>query len=50
VAHRAEQDANRVLADVRRTWSDNYAEPAWWHEDWVSEQINRAAQSFDDAL
>jgi ATP-dependent helicase YprA (DUF1998 family) len=50
VAHRADQDANRVLADVRRTWSDGYAEPAWWHEDWVSEQINRAGHSFDEAF
>ena len=27
---------------LRRTWSDGDAEPAWWYEGWVHDQVSRA--------
>ncbi|GAA0276384.1 DEAD/DEAH box helicase [Cryptosporangium japonicum] len=50
VTRRAEVTANRVMQQLRRTWSDDTGTPAWWHEGWVHDQITRAAATFDDAF
>ncbi|MBI1377387.1 MAG: DEAD/DEAH box helicase [Frankiales bacterium] len=50
VTLRAQHTADRVLADLRRTWELDGHEPSWWYDGWVHDQVAGAAQALDDAL
>lgn len=47
VTRRATTTATGVIADLRRTWEHDSMAPSWWHENWVHEQVRRAADVFD---
>lgn len=50
VIRRAKATAQRVLQELRQTWTDDGGDPAWWHEAWVHDQITHAVATFDDAF
>lgn len=50
ITRRAETTAQRVLADLRRTWADDGIDPTWWHDGWVHDQIQHAAAALDEVL
>lgn len=50
VARRAQTRAERVLANLRKTWQLDGGDPSWWSDVWVHDQIARAPQAFDDAF
>jgi ATP-dependent helicase YprA (DUF1998 family) len=50
VTHRAQQTAERVLGELRHTWSLDGGDPTWWSDTWVHDQVKQAAAAFDDAF
>ena len=50
VGVRAGRHAERVLTELRRTWAVDGVSPAWWRDDWVGDQLSRAAKAFDEAF
>lgn len=46
----AERAATGVLAELRRTWTEDGVDPDWWHEEWLAEQVRHAASAFDQAF
>ncbi|MGI8631830.1 MAG: Zn-binding domain-containing protein, partial [Solirubrobacterales bacterium] len=42
--------AERVLADLRRTWVDGGDAAAWWYDGWASDVVAGAPESLDRAL
>jgi ATP-dependent helicase YprA (DUF1998 family) len=46
----AVQRAQRVLAELRRTWAESGDEVSWWSDDWVADVVKSAAGSLDLAL
>ena len=50
LVRRAQATAERVLAELRRTWALDGGDPAWWSETWVHDQVKQAAASLDDAF
>jgi ATP-dependent helicase YprA (DUF1998 family) len=50
VDRRAQQTAERVLTDLRRTWQASGAEPAWWSPTWVHDQVQHAARLLDESF
>ena len=50
VSMRAQQTAERVLAELRHTWALDAGDPSWWSDTWVHDQVKQAAASFDDAF
>ncbi len=50
LAKSARITAQRVMDDLRRSWQLDHADPAWWFDGWVAEQLDRAAQAFDNAF
>ncbi|MGI8984357.1 MAG: DEAD/DEAH box helicase, partial [Acidimicrobiales bacterium] len=47
---RAVPRAERVLADLRRTWVDGGDAAAWWYDGWASDVVAGAPESLDRAL
>jgi len=47
---RAQATAERVLAELRRTWALDGGDPGWWSDTWVQDQIKHAAAALDDAF
>lgn len=47
---RAQQTAERVLAELRHTWALDRGDPVWWSGTWVHDQVKHAAASLDDAF
>ncbi len=50
VTLRAQRTAERVLADLQRTWALDDHQPSWWYDGWVHDQIVGSAQALDDAV
>lgn len=50
VTRRAQQTAERVLAELRRTWALDRGDPPWWSDTWVHDQVTHAAASLDAAF
>ncbi|WP_409484301.1 DEAD/DEAH box helicase [Arsenicicoccus dermatophilus] len=50
VARRAQARAERVLAELRKTWALDGGDPVWWSDTWVHDQVAGAARSFDAAF
>jgi len=46
----AAQRAERVLAELRRTWAANDDLVPWWYEGWVSDVVAHAPENLDHAL
>ena len=49
-APRAQRTAERVLADLRRTWPTAAHEPPGGTTDWVDDQVSQRRRSFDEAF
>ncbi|WP_222271956.1 DEAD/DEAH box helicase [Modestobacter marinus] len=50
VTLRAERTAQRVMADLRRTWQATGGEPPWWSDTWVHDQVKHAARLLDESF
>ena len=50
VTRRAQRTAERVLAELRRTWALDGGTPTWWSDTWVHDQVKQAAAAFDDSF
>jgi superfamily II DNA/RNA helicase len=50
VTLKAQRTAERVLADLRRTWQASGKEPLWWSDTWVHEQVQTAARLLDESF
>ncbi|NMM24766.1 MAG: DEAD/DEAH box helicase [Phycicoccus sp.] len=50
VTLKAQRTAERVLADLRRTWQASGKEPIWWSDTWVHEQVQTAARLLDESF
>jgi len=50
VTRRASLTAERVVADLRRTWAVDGSDPAWWRDGWVHDQLAHAATSLDNSF
>ena len=50
VTRRAQLTAERVLAELRRTWALDGGAPIWWSDTWVHDQVKQAAAAFDDSF
>ncbi len=48
--NRAQATAERVLADLRRTWRASGEEPTWWTDTWVHDQVKHAARRLDESF
>jgi len=47
---RATHRAERVLAELRRTWEEAGDAVPWWYDGWVADQVKAAPQALDEAL
>jgi len=47
---RATHRAERVLAELRRTWEEGGDAVPWWYDGWVADQVKAAPQALDEAL
>ena len=44
---RAQETAERVLAELRHTWALDGGDPPWWSDTWTHDQVKQAAACFD---
>jgi superfamily II DNA/RNA helicase len=49
VQRRAVHRADDVITELRKAWNGD-AQVSWWYDGWVADQVQRAPQSFDEAL
>ena len=47
---RATLRADRLVADLRRSWTATDDPVGWWHDGWVADTVGRAADNLDRAL
>ena len=50
VQRRATRRAEAVIDELRRAWDVDTEAVSWWYDGWVADQVQRAPQSFDEAL
>ena len=50
LARRAQRTAERVVADLRRTWRASGEEPVWWTDTWVHDQVQHAPRLLDESV
>lgn len=42
--------AEAVINELRKSWDGGPEDVSWWYDGWVADQVQRAPQSFDEAL